>query len=78
MNEELILQLGSETDMDLQFDDSDSLELQLGDAAGTTNYNALTNKPQINGQTLIGNKTIAELLGGGLILDGGTAQEVAS
>ena len=30
-------------------------------ATGTTNYNDLTNKPQINGVTLSGNKTAAEL-----------------
>lgn len=29
--------------------------------AGTTNYNDLTNKPKIEGVTLVGNKTFAEL-----------------
>lgn len=32
-----------------------------GGGGGTSNYNALTNKPQINGVTLIGNKTLEEL-----------------
>lgn len=32
-----------------------------GGSAGTTNYNNLTNKPSINGTTLSGNKTSAEL-----------------
>ena len=32
-----------------------------GNGSGTTNYNALSNKPQINGVTLSGNKTAADL-----------------
>ena len=32
-----------------------------GGSGGTTNYNDLTNKPQINGVTLSGNKTSADL-----------------
>lgn len=32
-----------------------------GGGGGTTNYNNLSNKPQVNGETLIGNKTGAEL-----------------
>lgn len=32
-----------------------------GGGGGTTNYNSLTNKPQINGHTLSGNKTAAQL-----------------
>ena len=32
-----------------------------GGGGGTSNYNVLTNKPQINGVTLIGNKTLEEL-----------------
>lgn len=34
---------------------------QTGGGGGTTNYNNLTNKPQIEGVTLSGNKTAAEL-----------------
>lgn len=34
---------------------------QGGGGGGTTNYNSLSNKPQINGVTLAGNKTAAEL-----------------
>lgn len=34
---------------------------QNGGGGGTTNYNALNNKPQINGVTLQGNKTTQEL-----------------
>ena len=32
-----------------------------GSGSGTTNYNDLTNKPSINGITLTGNKTSADL-----------------
>ena len=32
-----------------------------GSGTGTTNYNALTNKPSINGVDLIGNKTLTDL-----------------
>ena len=32
-----------------------------GGGGGTSNYNDLTNKPQINGNTLTGNKTSADL-----------------
>ncbi|MEE1137430.1 MAG: hypothetical protein U0M02_03020, partial [Acutalibacteraceae bacterium] len=32
-----------------------------GGGGGTTNYNSLTNKPQINGHTLSGNQTAAQL-----------------
>ena len=32
-----------------------------GGGGGTTNYNALSNKPQINGVTLTGNKTAQDL-----------------
>lgn len=32
-----------------------------GGSGGTTNYNALNNKPKINGVTLTGDKTLQEL-----------------
>lgn len=80
MSDELILQLGNEPELELQLDDgSESMNLQLGDAvAGVTNYEVLRNKPQVNSRTLIGNMSVAELLQDGLILDGRTAEEVAS
>lgn len=80
MNDELILQLEDETSLELQLEnESDTLDLQMGDAAiGTTNYEYLRNKPQVNGRTLIGNMAVSYLLQDGLILDGGTAEEVAS
>lgn len=33
----------------------------VGGGGGTTNYNLLTNKPQINGETLVGDKTAEDL-----------------
>lgn len=35
--------------------------IRSGGGGGTTNYNLLTNKPQINGVTLQGNKSLADL-----------------
>lgn len=80
MSDELILQLEDEPGLELELGDgAEPLELQLGDAvAGVTNYEVLRNKPQINSRTLVGNMSVAEILADGLILDGGTAEEVAS
>ena len=39
----------------------DLTEQQGGGSGGTTNYNTLSNQPQINGVTLTGNKTSADL-----------------
>jgi hypothetical protein len=39
----------------------DVIEQGGGGGGGTTNYNALTNKPQINNVTLSGNKTASDL-----------------
>lgn len=44
----------------------------LGDDV-TVTYEALPDKPQINGITLVGNVTIAQLLADGLIINGGDA-----
>ena len=38
-----------------------------------TNYEQLTNKPQINGVELIGNKLLEDLFPDGIIIDGGGA-----
>lgn len=82
MNEELILRLEDEPELSLQLDDEISpLELQIGDpvpVVGTKNYEELYNKPKIDGNELIGNMSLSELLSGGLILDGGTAEEVTA
>ena len=44
----------------------------LGDGVEIT-YAGLPDKPQINGITLVGNKTMTELLSDGLIINGGDA-----
>lgn len=52
--------LGAET-LDLDLKDSGSLEMELDRSTGTSNYAALSNKPQIEGHTLIGNSTIQQI-----------------
>lgn len=37
------------------------IQLEIHRSQGTGNYNALTNKPSINGCTLIGNKTCDDI-----------------
>jgi hypothetical protein len=39
-------------------------------------YELLSNKPQINGVELIGNKLLADLFPDGIIVDGGSAEGV--
>lgn len=48
--------------------------LGSGGSGGTTNYNALENKPEINGVTLQGDKSSTELKIAGKIVDGGTGE----
>lgn len=48
----------------LLYDGSEEIYIDItgsGGGGGTTNYNVLNNKPSINGNTLIGNKTNADL-----------------
>lgn len=45
----------------LNLDENGELTATGGGTGGTTNYNDLSNKPQINGNTLSGNKTGAQL-----------------
>lgn len=45
----------------LSLDDNGELTATGGGSGGTTNYSDLSNKPQINGNTLSGNKTSAQL-----------------
>lgn len=56
------------TEIDIELvDNNEPIEIevedviQTGGGGGTTNYNLLTHKPQINGVTLSGNKTLEEL-----------------
>lgn len=47
--------------IDQIFDRLDALETGGGGTGGTTNYNNLSNKPQLNGVTLEGNKTLDQV-----------------
>lgn len=54
-NQNQILSKKTDTDFDFEWIDN------TGGSGGTTDYNQLTNKPSINGSTLQGNKTAAQL-----------------
>ena len=48
--------------IDMSIGDSGGIDLGIGGgSSGTSNYNALTNKPSINGVTLVGNKVSREI-----------------
>ena len=47
--------------IDLEFEDSKGIQLDIPKSKGTGNYNALTNKPSINGVMLIEDKSFEEL-----------------
>lgn len=64
MIDEFRIVLQPENVLDVELQDQETLGLQLTapvEYTGTTNYNLLGNKPQINGVTLQGNKTPQEL-----------------
>lgn len=62
MNEDIIINFDTDNQIDISLAGSELTTLTLdGNCCGTTNYNALSNKPQINGVTLIGNKTSHEI-----------------
>lgn len=48
-------------EMEILSDEELEMDIFRGSGGGTSNYNSLTNKPQINGVTLIGNKTSREI-----------------
>lgn len=47
--------------IDLEFENSKGIQLDIAKSKGTGNYNALTNKPSINGVMLIEDKSFEEL-----------------
>ena len=47
--------------INLKIGGGSSLNLGISKASGTNNYNALTNKPSINGVELVGDKTSDEI-----------------
>lgn len=63
MGQDMHLKFGSDNNLNLSFGSSSGLNLgmQMNDNAGTRNYNNLSNKPQINGNTIIGNMTLVDL-----------------
>lgn len=64
MIDELEIRLAPANTLDVELQDQETLDVQLTAPVaytGTTNYNLLGNKPQINGVTLQGNKTAQEL-----------------
>ena len=68
--------LDNSSSIALDLDSSGQMDLNLGGGswyAPIRNYELLTNKPQINGVTLIGNKILADLFPDGIILNGGDA-----
>ena len=69
MNDDLILELDEEEDLDLELGDEEDLGLEDGDPYYTNDYNGLNNKPQIEGVTLQGNRTMNELIDL-LVIDG--------
>lgn len=48
-------------ELELEFTGAGSLDLEIQSSAGTSNYNALTNKPSIEGHTLQGDSTIQQI-----------------
>ena len=51
--------MGKELEIEIRSPTKLNLSMQSG--SGTTNYNRLANRPQINGITLSGNQTVADL-----------------
>lgn len=71
---DLQIALEGTNNLALDLDSSGQMDLNLGGGSGYApirNYELLTNKPQINGVTLMGNKFLADLFPDGIILNGG-------
>lgn len=47
--------------LEMTLNTKDTLDLEFDSSSGTNNYNSLSNKPQINGVTLVGNKTSKDI-----------------
>ena len=72
---DLEIEMGAEPDIELDADGEEDLVLEdsyPGAQPGTDDYNELIHKPQINGVTLAGNKTLEQLVDF-LVIDGGDA-----
>lgn len=61
-SEVIKMDFGTMENIDFNIPKSGDINITMGDrSTGTTNYNVLSNKPQINGVTLIDNKLSEEL-----------------
>lgn len=72
-------EIGDEQETVFGIGDADAANFEPGTpviAGGTRDYERLVNLPEINGRTVIGDKTVAYYLQDGLIIDGGNAQGV--
>lgn len=71
--------IGDEPTVLFDIEDNDDADFEPGDAViagGTKDYEKLNNLPTVNGLTIIGDQTVAYYLQYGLIIDGGSAEEV--
>lgn len=57
----ITLEIQGSSSLDLSMTSDPTLTLGLERSTGTNNYAALSNKPQIEGRTLIGNSTIQQI-----------------
>lgn len=58
---EITLEMQSKTAMDLDISSGGSIQLGIERSSGTSNYEALVNKPKIEGHTLIGDSTLDQI-----------------
>lgn len=58
---EITLDILSGNGLDLDISSGGSIQLGLERSSGTSNYEALVNKPKIEGHTLIGDSTLDQI-----------------
>lgn len=61
MSDDIKILLEDQGTIDVLIDETKETKIDIGQGGGTTNYNVLTNKPSINGVTLVGDKTSKEI-----------------
>ena len=76
--EVLTSRIGGGEEMALRIRPDTTERLNLGNSFPVMerNYERLENKPKINGVELLGDRTLEEIFGGGLIIDGGDAESI--
>lgn len=60
MGQKVTLEIQRNKKVDLAIQRNGNINLDISKASGTTNYNALTNKPILNGITIEGSKVSAD------------------